>query len=731
MTKKVGLQRPCNAPSFLDLPATELGKFQRGNRAWFYRLVNQEECHWSMELVWNNVTRLLDECCSNVPPGSAQKLFGAERDFDVIGERLRANVPGLLGGARQRQHFYFQHAPLFNVLGGWLSGVTSIAYAWRPEGGLMLKTHAMLVGEGQRPFGQPYLFEQAARRAGVHLSGVCTGSFSQDVNIQEAAFKLPVFFLAMACFPSKLFAETLGVNLALCSYVDQLNTLLDGAGEPLFGKVQAARYRPLALASIEQFLAGAEPHESGRVAAGYACALNLVQQHEGCIVRDLTDHAGFGCESAMTALIEKLGPHGCGYHKRGALGGKPIDEWLNPESFCARSTIRALASSRYVIPGEPGRSALMSLITDPKGRMFGVFSASDVQVVRTWIASLSDERSEPRIDPAHKAARREFSDTPSETALVRARQRALSKYSRHSLRQLYPLFLHIDKAPDALAMARQFADRWLACHAARSRRGGAPFSPYTHEKLDEWLNAQHERQVDSYRPLTGAPEESRDDVVAEAMKLAPLTFIDGAWLRSVATPSSVTSPVGALLYRILLDELGKGEISQHHGNIYRELLVSMGVDVGVFTDESFATARHFDDANLQVPVFWLAISLFPRRYQAETLGLNLAMELSGVGGEYRRSGDVLRHYGFSSTFTDLHNTIDNVVTGHTAWAIEAIKQHLDDVAQRGGQREVDHHWRRIWVGYRALNPPKNSLMSALQDLAGRSFGRFSKEQVES
>lgn len=320
MTKKVGLQRSCNAPSFLDLPATELGKFQRGNRAWFYRLVNQEECHWSMELVWNNVTRLLDECCSNVPPGSAQKPLGAERDFDVIGERLRANVPGLLGGARQRQHFYFQHAPLFNVLGGWLSGVTSIAYAWRPEGGLMLKTHAMLVGEGQRPFGQPYLFEQAARRAGVHLSGVCTGSFSQDGNIQEAAFKLPVFFLAMACFPSKLFAETLGVNLALCSYVDQLNTLLDEAGEPLFGKVQAARYRPLALASIEQFLAGAEPHESGRVAAGYACALNLVQQHEGCIVRDLTDHAGFGCESAMTALIEKLGPHGCGYHKRGALG---------------------------------------------------------------------------------------------------------------------------------------------------------------------------------------------------------------------------------------------------------------------------------------------------------------------------------------------------------------------------------------------------------------------------
>lgn len=183
----------------------------------------------------------------------------------------------------------------------------------------------------------------------------------------------------------------------------------------------------------------------------------------------------------------------------------------------------------------------------------------------------------------------------------------------------------------------------------------------------------------------------------------------------MVAPASVTTPIGALLYRTLIDELGQGDSALHHGNIYQQLLASMGQDVGSFVEPDFAAARHFEEDDLRVPVFWLAISLFPQRYQPETLGLNLAMELSGVGGEYRRSADVLRHYGFSSLFTDLHNTIDNVASGHTAWAIEAIRQHLDDALQRGGEQEQARHWERIWVGYRALSPPSGSPLQWVKD----------------
>ncbi len=92
------------------------------------------------------------------------------------------------------------------------------------------------------------------------------------------------------------------------------------------------------------------------------------------------------------------------------------------------------------------------------------------------------------------------------------------------------------------------------------------------------------------------------------------------------------------------------------------------------------------------------------------------MELSGIGGEYRRSGDVLVHYGFSSQFNVLHNSIDNIVTGHTAWASDATKTHMDDITMSGGTA-ADSHQRRIWTGYRALQPPrKRSLVEALSRL---------------
>ena len=99
------------------------------------------------------------------------------------------------------------------------------------------------------------------------------------------------------------------------------------------------------------------------------------------------------------------------------------------------------------------------------------------------------------------------------------------------------------------------------------------------------------------------------------------------------------------------------------------------------------------------------MSLFPQHFLAETLGLTLAVEISGVGGTYRSTSDALRHHGFPSTFVDVHNTIDNVSSGHTALAHEAIKAHLDEGLEQGGPDEVQRRWRRVWTGWLAITPP--------------------------
>ncbi len=96
------------------------------------------------------------------------------------------------------------------------------------------------------------------------------------------------------------------------------------------------------------------------------------------------------------------------------------------------------------------------------------------------------------------------------------------------------------------------------------------------------------------------------------------------------------------------------------------------------------------------------VSQFPKQFLPEILGLNLAIELSGVGGTYRTTSRALRHYGYDSLFVDLHNTVDNVSTGHTALALEAVKMHRDEMLARGGRAEVQRRWQRVWTGFRSL-----------------------------
>ena len=97
----------------------------------------------------------------------------------------------------------------------------------------------------------------------------------------------------------------------------------------------------------------------------------------------------------------------------------------------------------------------------------------------------------------------------------------------------------------------------------------------------------------------------------------------------------------------------------------------------------------------------LCLGKLPVSLRPEILGMNLAMELSGVGGSYRNAHRFLQHYGFPTIFVDLHNTIDNVSTGHSAWAADAIDAYMQttqDIVPPG------QSWDRIRLGYASLAP---------------------------
>jgi len=433
---------------------------------------------------------------------------------------------------------------------------------------------------------------------------------------------------------------------------------------------------------------------------GYAAAQLLCNDFLTALEQTLQDETQFSAQQKMLSVLARLGTKPGGYHKRGKIGGKPIDHWFAPENFCPGKILQALAQSPYVVPGAPERSRILTQLTTPDGPMFRIFSDEDIKVITEWIRQLSPSREIDlgrfRIPPPPPRTRKESLPAPENDDM------------RFDLREMYFRLLNSDEYPQEREKAHAYAKRWLRSCMRDLEKGprALPFGKYSHASLDQWLEQQHNEQVQSYIPLTECPDEAREEVVETALQLSPLTRIDGAWLRAFTAPALVNTRVGGLLYHIYAGELGNGVAADHHGNIYRDLVSSMGYELADFSEADFANSAVFDDSSFEVPVFWLSISLFPRRFRPEILGLNLAMELSGIGGEYRRSGDVLAHYGFDPRFTVLHNSIDNIVTGHTAWAADAIKAHMEDICRLGVESETGAHWRRVWSGYRALHPPR-------------------------
>jgi hypothetical protein len=103
-----------------------------------------------------------------------------------------------------------------------------------------------------------------------------------------------------------------------------------------------------------------------------------------------------------------------------------------------------------------------------------------------------------------------------------------------------------------------------------------------------------------------------------------------------------------------------------------------------------------------LPVYLMSIGHFPGEFLPEMLGVNLAIELSGLGRVYMTLADELKYWGIDSSIVNIHISIDNAATGHTVLAKNAIQLHLDGVLANHGVKVMNKHWRRIYIGYCSL-----------------------------
>jgi len=627
-------------------------------------------------------------------------------------------------------------APLGLSSGAWLQWLSCPGDADDPAVMDILALYASDVGVGhpRASRGAEYLRLLHALRLSENAAPAAR--LALDRRIGDWAFRLPAVLLAMSRRPGWFAAELLGADLCLravgvvppLALVRQAHPhaadweALDpglGRGADRDGGLEACRRAVKALIEAEP---GAGPVDAGpppratntesglidspagpasRVLLGFGWALGALETWSRQACADL--EAALDPAYEMAELLSRRAREGSAYHQRFLIEGRPLSAWLEESRTDPRGLLDALTRSKLIKPGRSGGSSLVNGLVGERGPMFRVFAPEDLDVIRRWIDSLPEE---PAAASAHPTPRRVPEPEPEPLGIPVPGPMPVADAPRLSLREAYHRLLRRDDDPPLRRYAREYVEGWLARARTGLDEGETRLPAHWHPGgLRPWLLEQHDRHGADFERTGRDAIPSREALVDSTVQLAPLTLIDGSWLQGFTDYEHASSELGHFLFETYWDELGNGIPRLNHPLIYRQVLAEMDVRLPPTRSADFAAWTGFRDASFELPVYWLCVGRQPRSFMPEILGLNLAMELSGVGGTYRRAHLALKKYGYSTRFVDIHNTIDNVATGHSAWAADAVDGYMAQVLTSGGDRALAEAWERVRAGFRSLAPP--------------------------
>lgn len=275
-------------------------------------------------------------------------------------------------------------------------------------------------------------------------------------------------------------------------------------------------------------------------------------------------------------------------------------------------------------------------------------------------------------------------------------------------RALFHQLLNVTSYPGVLGDARDFVDYWLseAARISNDREQAEQdirFFEYSEQAFADRLDLIYQDLADDAdKSKPGDPGNvvrSHADAVERIKQLAPFNLLDGAWLRNVGR-AGPQDEVRALLFSVWMDELGDGDVSMNHCNIYRDLCHSVGYAPPPINSREFAFDPTILDSAYQVPAFELAISQFTDEYFPEIIGMTLQLEWCVL--ELKPTRDLMEFFGINPHFYVMHIGIDNAVNGHGQRAADAVRLYLSQVREAGGEEAMQTAWRRIWNGYVAF-----------------------------
>lgn len=606
-----------------------------------------------------------------------------------------------------------QYAPIYFTELSWLASIMQTVTNQSP---LVLDLMAMYLRltEGNhgiadsREIYHAYLLSE-----GIQLPALHTLAFVKQPDVGDEIFDFAAIQLALAQFPRVFLPEILGFTLSYCQSLSLPEQLFPETESKLPCFITAQNERRKQELSHITAIIKAYLNEFNRQADDLWRRLQtgfwLHQQQLANCNHRITAllHNELSPRQAVEKLLAPLIPNAVGHHGKIRLGGKTLDAWFKETPFKSANFLASLLHSPYIDRAKPEHSKLLQLF-EFNGPMFGVLDKNGKIILKNWLLSelnpglVQGKKHKPTN---YKVGLKSISNDTAPKQNVTDTQQDLSdvaqdNYAKLSNRELYFYLVNNDLYPEVLATAKAKVSGLLSMAKWFNR---LPFRQYTHEAFEGYIKSIYQHEVDTYKPLNKKPSLSKNAYIWGIEQFAPTILTDGSWLQGIQQLDYYSShAIGELLHKIYEDEIGNGILMQNHPYIYQELLNSLGIKLPPIYAKDFTNHPGFLSTAFDIPVYLMCISKFPSAFLPELLGLNMAIEISGLGRVYLRLSEELRFWGINPAIVDVHTSIDNLSSGHSALAIKAIQAYLDEVTTCYGENIMQTHWGRIFTGYCSL-----------------------------
>jgi Iron-containing redox enzyme len=607
-----------------------------------------------------------------------------------------------------------QYAPIYFTEPSWLAAITQTVTSQTPLVVDLMAVTLRLTEGNQSIANSREIYQAYLLSSDIDLPALHTLAFSKQTDVGDEIFDFAAIQLALAQFPRVFFPEILGFTLSYCQTLSLPQQFFSGSDDfklPSFITSRSDRREQelTHIAAIIKTYLGEFSKQADnlwqRIQSGFWLHQQQLEHCNHCIGTHC--HTTLSPRQSVEKLLATLIPNAIGHHGKIRLGSKTIDDWFRGVPFKSVNFLATLLHSPYVDREKPENSKLLKLF-EFNGPMFGVLDESGKNTIKNWLLS--------ELNPAlthgkkHKSANykvglKSISNNPTPQVAVAEVQQAVSytaqeNYAKLSNRELYYYLVNSDLYPEVLPTAKHKVNRVLAMAKLFNR---LPFRRYSHPVFEDYIKSIYQHEVDTYKPLNKNPKLSKNAYVWGIEQFAPTILTDGSWLQGIQQLDFYSShTIGALLHKIYEDEMGNGILAQNHPHIYQELLDSLTIKLPPIYSKDFINHPGFIGSAFDIPVYLMAISKFPSALLPELLGLNMAIEISGLGRVYLRLSAELKFWDINPAIVDVHTSIDNLSSGHSALAIKAIQTYLDEVTTCYGEDIMQAHWRRIYTGYCSL-----------------------------